>query len=99
MMSEPTLQERYGHLRDNAYAFVEGMEAIIQSLESKGEEDLATKLRVWCLMPWQAALRNNARGELWWTCEVCGEPIKSDAYQIATDDGCQFHQSCVTDAR
>lgn len=91
----PSSGERYAHLKENAEAFVESMSAMVAAAERDGNDDLATKLRVWCLMPWQAALRDDASGDLWPICEVCQRPIKVDSQHISSDDGCDFHSTCV----
>lgn len=52
-------------------------------------------LRTWCLSPWDAALRDDASGDLWFICESCGKPIKDEANQISSEDGCWFHRSCA----
>jgi hypothetical protein len=90
-----TVQEKYDHMRANAEAFVESMRVMVAKAERDGDEDLARKLRVWSLNPWEAALRDDDSGDLWFTCEVCGQPIKDEAEQISSEDGCWFHQSCV----
>jgi hypothetical protein len=91
----PSSGERYAHLKENAEAFVETMRTMVAACERDGNEDLATKLRVWCLMPWEAALSADASGELWPLCEVCGQPIKAEADHLSSDDGCDLHRSCV----
>jgi len=93
-MSEPTLQERYQHLRDNAEAFVTSIQTMVEACERDGKDDLASKLKVWCLMPWEAAIRCDDTGDLWCTCGVCGKPIKSEADRMGGED-CDFHRSCV----
>lgn len=93
-MTEPTTVERYRHMRLNAEAFVENMRAMVAAAEREGDEDLATKLKVWCLMPWEAAIRDDDSGDLWPLCEVCSKPIKGEADHIASDE-CDFHRSCV----
>jgi hypothetical protein len=94
LIPEPTVTERYAHLRENAEAFVESMKVMVRAAEREGDLDLATKLRVWCLMPWRSALADDASGDLWWTCEACEKPIK-DGTEVATEDGCWLHKSCV----
>lgn len=94
-MTEPTLQERYDHFKDNAEAFVQSMTVLVTAAERRGDDDLASKLRTWALSPWEAALRDEASGDLWFTCEVCGKPIKDQADQVGDDDGCWFHISCT----
>lgn len=89
------MQERYEHMRSNAEAFVRSMKIMVDAAEADGDPDLASKLRTWALMPWEAALRDDNSGELWWNCEVCGKSIKDDAERIPSDDGCQFHKACV----
>lgn len=91
----PTLQERYTHMRDNAEAFVQSMETMVAAAKRDGDDDLASKLEVWCLNPWKAAIRDDDTGNLWPTCEVCSLPIKNDRDHIASDDGCAFHRACV----
>lgn len=91
----PTIQEKYQHMRDNADAFVQSMEAMIAAAKRDGNEDLASKLLVWCLLPWRGAIAADDAGDLWWTCEVCGLPIKDDNDRVHSDDGCQFHSACV----
>lgn len=93
-MSEPTVDERYQHLHSNAAAFVENMRAMVAALKRDGDEDMATKLRVWCLMPWEAALRDDTSGDLWPVCEACGKPIKNEADRIS-GDAMDFHRSCL----
>lgn len=90
----PTIEEKYQCLRQNAEAFVESMRAMVAAYERDGNEDMASKLKVWALMPWEAAIRDDDSGDLWPTCEVCGQPIKSDADHVRGDD-CEFHRSCV----
>lgn len=92
--ANPTTDERYRHMRENAEAFIQSMQAMVAAAERTGDEDMASKLRVWCLMPWEAAIRADNTGELWSLCEVCGEPIKNDADHAYSDD-CNFHRSCV----
>ena len=94
-MSEPTLQERYDHFKDNAEAFVQSMTVLVNAAESRGDDDLASKLRVWALNPWEAALRDDASGDLWVTCEVCEKPIKDNSDCTSSEDGCWFHLSCT----
>jgi len=89
-----TIQEKYDHMRSNAEAFVESMRLMVDMAERQGDEDLASKIRVWALNPWEAAIRDDDSGDLWPTCEVCGAPIKGDADRISSEDGCDFHQSC-----
>jgi hypothetical protein len=96
-MNEPTMEEKYQHLRINAEAFVNTIRGMVASVEDKGDEDLASKLRVWCLMPWEAAIREDDSGDLWLTCEVCGEPIKDDNDLISSEDACHFHKQCIGD--
>jgi len=91
---QPTTEERYRAMRDNAEAFVQSMAVMVAAAERDGDEDLASKLRVWALMPWEAAIRDDDSGDLWWTCEVCGEPIKDEANLVMSED-CQFHRKCV----
>lgn len=91
---KPTAEERYRHMRDNAEAFVASMTTMVSALERDGKLDEATNLKVWCLMPWQAAIRDDDSGGLWPVCEVCSKPIKSEADRIFSDD-CDFHRSCV----
>lgn len=93
-MSDPTIQERYEHFRHNAEAFVESMKTMVAACERDVNDDLASKLKVWALMPWEAALRDDDSGDLWFTCEVCGEPIKDDASTMS-DDACWFHNGCL----
>lgn len=94
-MNEPTTEEKYQHLRINAEAFVNTMRGMVASVESKGDEDMASKLRVWCLMPWEAAIREDDSGDLWVTCEVCGKPIKDDAELASDEDAMHFHKACI----
>lgn len=91
----PTTEERYRHLRENAEAFVEGIKAMIAAAKRNDDTALASKLEVWCLNPWMAALRDDDTGDLWFTCEVCSLPIKQDADRLGSDDGCWFHRACV----
>jgi hypothetical protein len=93
---QPTLEEKYQHLRTNAELFIRNMALSVKVAEDSGDLDLAVKLRVWCLSPWEAAVRDDDTGELWPTCEACGEPIKDDADRISSDDCC-FHRSCIED--
>lgn len=91
---QPTIEEKYQHMRDNAEAFVESMRAMIGLAARKGDLELESQLRVWCLNPWEAALRDDDAGDLWPTCEACGEPIKTEADRVSSDE-CSFHRSCV----
>jgi hypothetical protein len=93
--AEPSIDERYLHLKENAEAFVQSMKAMVAAAETSGDDDLASKLRTWCLLPWEAALRDDASGELWFLCEACGKPIKDESKQISSKDGCWFHLSCA----
>lgn len=95
--TEPTIQERYQHLRDNAQAFVESMRTLVAAAERDGDDDLASRLRVSALMPWEAALRDDKSGDLWPRCEACGKPIKDEEYLVSSDDECRFHTACVDD--
>jgi hypothetical protein len=88
----PQKQKLWG----DAECFVESMKAVIAALERDGKEDEACHLRVWCLMPWEASIRNDDSGDLWSTCEICGEPIKEDN-AIHDDGGCTMHTACVDD--
>lgn len=90
----PTSGERYAHLKENAEAFVQNMATMIAALERDGNADLATKLKVWCLMPWQSALKADSAGDLWPVCEACLLPIKVDSDRISSD-ACDFHKKCV----
>lgn len=92
---EPTIEEKYRHMRANAEAFVESMRVMVAKFERDGNEDMACNLRVWCLTPWEAAIRDDDSGDLWTTCEVCEKPIKDDADRLSSDEGCDFHRSCV----
>lgn len=94
-MNEPTLGERYQHMRDNAEAFVENMASMVAKYESEGNEDMASKLKVWCLTPWQAAIRDDDSGRLWPICEICSKPIKDETERLSSEDGCDFHSACV----
>ena len=91
----PTLQERYNHLRENAEAFVQSMQSMVDALNRDGKSDQACELEVWALMPWKAAIAADDTGDLWLTCEVCSKPIKDDAECMSSDDGCHFHAACV----
>jgi hypothetical protein len=93
-MTQPTLEEKYQHLRDNVEAFVESMRTMVAAQERDGDEDLASKLKVWCLMPWEAALKADESGDLWPVCEACLEPIKTEIDRVS-GDACDFHRSCV----
>lgn len=93
-MDAPTIQERYEHLRENAEAFVRSMQVMVESLRRDGKHEQASKLRVWALMPWQAALRDDDTGDLWWICEACEQPIK-DGTEVAAEDGCWLHLACA----
>lgn len=93
----PTIEEKYTHMRANADAFVESMRVMVAKFEREGNEDMACNLRVWCLNPWEAAVRDDESGDLWPTCEVCGDPIKNDIDRFSGDE-CDFHRSCVEDA-
>lgn len=91
---EPTFEERYRCLRSNAECFVDTMRTMVAALERDGKEDEATNLRVWALMPWEAAIRDDDTGDLWPTCEACGEPIKIEADHV--DGGeCDLHRQCI----
>lgn len=92
---QPTLEEKYQHMRINALAFVNTMRRMVAVAEEKGNEDLSSKLKVWCLMPWEAALRADESGELWLSCEVCGKPIKDDGEMLSDEDANHFHKSCI----
>lgn len=94
----PTTQERYRHLRENAEAFVESMGLMVAAAERDGDDKLASQLKVWALMPWQAALRDDDSGDLWWTCEVCEQPIK-DGTEVSGEDCCWFHMRCTEGLR
>lgn len=93
-MTEPTIEERYRHLRENAEAFITNMATMVEAAERDGDNDLASKLKVWALMPWQAAIRDDDSGDLWPVCEACGEPIKDDSDRVS-GDAMDFHRSCV----
>ena len=95
MGQRPTTEEKYRHMRDNAEAFVESMRVMVAKFERDGNEDMACNLRVWCLTPWEAAIRDDDDGDLWPICEACGEPIKDQAELVGSDDGCDLHRSCV----
>ncbi len=90
----PTIDEKYTHMRQNAEAFIDSMRTMVEVCERDGNDDLASKLRVWCLSPWEAAIKDDDTGDLWPTCEACGLPIKDDADRVSSEDCC-FHQSCV----
>lgn len=89
----PTIQERYAHLRDNADAFVRSMSVMVDAAERDGDNDLAVKLKVWCLMPWEAALQDDDTGDLWFVCEACEQPIK-DGSEVSGVD-CWLHRKCA----
>lgn len=91
---QPTIEEKYQHMRTNAEAFVESMRVMVGVAERDGNEDLASKLKVWALSPWEAAIRDDDAGDLWPTCEACGEPIKNEADRISGEEH-DFHRSCV----
>lgn len=91
----PTTQERYKHFRENAEAFVESMRVMVAKLKRDGHAKQASELNVWCLMPWEATLRDDDSGELWFTCEACGKPIKDDAQRVS-GDACDFHRACLS---
>lgn len=93
-MPTPTVQERYAHLLGNAKAFVESMQTMVAALERDGKTTEACNLKVWALMPWQAALRDDDSGDLWWVCEACEKPIK-DGTEVGTEDCCWLHRSCA----
>jgi len=93
-MPEPTTQERYEHLRKNAEAFVESLATMVAHLEAQGKDEEASHLRVWALMPWQAALRDDTSGDLWPTCESCGKPIKDEAELFHAEE-CDLHLGCL----
>lgn len=90
----PTIEEKYQHLRDNAEAFVASMKTMVTALERDGKTEEATNLRVWCLMPWQAAIRDDDSGELWTLCEACGGPIKNPDDAVAGEDF-TLHRACA----
>lgn len=94
MPQEPTTQERYKHLRENAECFVSSMKTMVESLERDGNKEWASRLKVWALMPWQAAIKCDDNGELWPVCEACLQPIKNEAERIS-GDACDFHKKCV----
>ena len=91
----PTVFERYTALRKNAEIFVEHMAVMIATLERDGKMDEATNLKVWAMMPWQAALRDDESGDLWPICEICGKPIKNDSDLIGGD--ADFHRQCINE--
>lgn len=93
-MTKPTTEDRYQHMRENAEAFVQSMQAMIASFEREGDEDMASRLKVWCLSPWQAAIAADDCGDLWTICVACGKPIKTDVEHVAAED-CSFHRACV----
>lgn len=92
--TQPTTQERYQHLRENAEAFVRSMATMVAAAEREGDNELASKLKVWALMPWQAAIRDDDSGDLWWVCEACEKPIK-DGTEVAAEDCCWLHLVCA----
>lgn len=93
--SVPTTAERLQAFRDNALAFVAHMH-ILEA--AAGNEELASIIRVNCIQPWQAALRDDETGDLWPICEVCSKPIKDEGELISDpDEGLHFHKSCVPD--
>ena len=94
-MSEPTLQERYDYFKRNAEAFVQSMSTMVAAFQRDGDAETASRLKVWCLMPWQAALRDDASGDLWPVCEACLKPIKDEADRVS-GDACDFHRACVS---
>lgn len=94
MPIQPTTQERYQHLRGNAEAFVTSIAAMVEALERDGKSKQASELKVWALMPWQAALRDDDTGDLWWICEACEKPIK-DGTEVAAEDCCWLHRACI----
>lgn len=96
--TKPTMQERYQHLRENAEAFVASMATMVAALERDGKAKQASELKVWALMPWQAALRDDDSGDLWWTCEACEKPIK-DGTEVAAEDCCWLHLACAEGLR
>jgi hypothetical protein len=91
----PTIEEKYQHMRANAEAFVKSMRALVASAAARGDEDLESNLKVWCLMPWEAAIRDDDSGDLWSLCEACGEPIKNYADKISSEE-CDFHSDCIS---
>lgn len=93
-MTGPTITERYVHLRENAEAFVETMRTMVAACEREGNKDLASKLRVWALMPWDAAIKADDTGDLWPTCEACGKPIKDEAERVSGGE-CDLHKTCI----
>lgn len=93
-MTKPTTEERYKHFRENAQAFVENMRIMVAALERDGKEAEATNLKVWALMPWEAAIRDDDSGDLWPICEICSKPIKGDAELISGGD-CDIHRDCL----
>lgn len=93
-MQQPTLDERYRHFRENAEAFVMSMETMVAALERDGKADEATNLKVWALMPWQAAIRDDDSGDLWPICEACQKPIKDEADIVDGGDGVLLHSVC-----
>lgn len=99
LIEKPTTEERYRHMRENAEAFVASMATLIASLERGDGEQVtaqrfARNLKVWCLMPWQAAINADDTGDLWPVCESCLKPIKNDAERVS-GDACDFHRACV----
>lgn len=95
LVPPPTVQERYDHFRENATLFVDRMRTMVAALEREGKEEEAAQLRVWALMPWEAALRDDDSGDLWPVCEVCSRPIKEDRDCVSSDEGCSFHRACI----
>lgn len=93
-MTDPTFEERYRHLLDNAQAFIES--AKVRAKIERGRKRYGAARAIdESIRSWQAALDDDNSGNLWPTCEVCGEPIKDDAEHLSSDDGCYFHAKCV----
>ena len=92
-MSNVTTQERYQALRGDAEAFAATMRIMVAAAERDGNDDLASKLRVWALLPWEASLRTDDSGDLWPICEACGAPIKGE---VVSGGECDLHPACAS---
>lgn len=93
MHTEPTFEERYRHLRDNAEAFIENAK-VRAKIERDRKRYGAARAIDESIRSWQAAIDDDDSGHLWPTCEVCGKPIKNESEIRSNDDGCDFHAAC-----
>lgn len=94
VIAEPTIEERYRHLRANAEAFIENSK-VRAKIERNRKRYGAARAIDESIRSWQAAIDDDDSGSLWPVCEVCGEPIKNDTEHLSSDDGSDFHAKCV----